>query len=772
MGVQFNASDNIALGSYYLGNWTDLFSINSTGYLSNISSVAIGNYNINVSINDTSGNTNMSWYNFNVNQLINISALNSSEGVAGQSWNMNGEWLNHTSWDGVPYAITPGLNQAIFTTGNEIYYSRPAVANGYVYVGSADNNVYQLNASNISKQIASYTTNGPIASSVAIANGYVYVGSNDNSLYQLNASDISQKIASYAAGNHMASVAAIANGYVYVGSNDNSLYQLNASDISQEIASYRASSSVNSIPAVANGYVYVGSNDGNVYQLNASNISKQIASYATGSYVTSSPAVANGYVYVGSDDGNVYQLNANNISQKIANFAIGYYVVSSPAVANGYVYIGSYDHDVYQLNASNISQRIASYTTGYYVVSSPAVANGYVYVGSDDGNVYQLNASNISKQIASYATGNYVTSSPAVANGYVYVGSQNGKVYQLNANNISAPNVPDIIPPYFTAIPANYSTTYGNGLGVQFNANDNIALGSYYLGNWTDLFSINSTGYLSNISSVAIGNYNINVSINDTSGNTNMTWYNFNVTQLGVISSPSINSCGILNTPGVTYYLNGSISANSTCIIIAADNITLNGNGYTLNGTQDPNNADYGIIASGRNNITIYNITVSGFGDYAIQNVSAGAGIFLNYTNNSALGNIGSLFPKNGFNIPVINYSILQSTYVASNSNYIGIYILSGNVNSVNYGADKSGSIGDDYGIYLANSSDNFFYQAYTDSNLKSGIYISGSSNNTFYGGTYSLNNLEHGEYVADSYNNSLGSLDTENNSQSGSLYD
>ena len=323
---------------------------------------------------------------------------------------------------------------ASYYAGSPIF-SSPAVANGYVYVGSENNKLHQLNATNISQMIATYTTGGLISSSPAISNGYVYVGSYDNKLYQLNATNVSQMIATYTTGGDVRSSPTVSNGYVYVGSEDNKLYQLNATNISQMIATYTTGDQVLSSPAISNGYVYVGSIDNKLHQLNVTNISQMIATYTTGGLISSSPAISNGYVYVGSYDNKLYQLNATNVSQMIASYETsGDVYWSSPAVANGYVYVGSRDSKVYQLNATDISQMIASYETSEIVDSSPAVANGYVYVGSRDNKLYQLNATNISQMIATYTTGADVDSSPAVANGYVYVGSRDSKVYQLNAS--------------------------------------------------------------------------------------------------------------------------------------------------------------------------------------------------------------------------------------------------------------------------------------------------------------------------------------------------
>ena len=60
--------------------------------------------------------------------------------------------------------------------------SSPAVANGVVYIGSGDYNVYALNASTGVK-LWSYATGAGVYSSPAVANGVVYVGSLDNNVY-------------------------------------------------------------------------------------------------------------------------------------------------------------------------------------------------------------------------------------------------------------------------------------------------------------------------------------------------------------------------------------------------------------------------------------------------------------------------------------------------------------------------------------------------------------------------------------------------------------
>jgi len=306
--------------------------------------------------------------------------------------------------------------------------SSPAVANGVVYVGSVDDNVYALNATTGAK-LWSYTSAGPVQSSPAVANGVVYVGSNDYNVYALNATT-GALLWSYTTGNVVTTSPAVANGVVYVGSGDNNLYALNART---GALMWKYATGAGSSPAVANGVVYVGS--AQVYALNATT-GALLWSYTTGNnfVVTSSPAVANGVVYVGSVDNALYALNALNArtGALIWSYATGNVIYSSPAVANNWVYVGSADHNVYGLYVeSGVPYLQWKFLTGDGVSSSPTVANGVVYVGSADHNLYALSA-NGGADLWSYPTGGVIISSPAVANGVVYVGSEDDNVYAFD----------------------------------------------------------------------------------------------------------------------------------------------------------------------------------------------------------------------------------------------------------------------------------------------------------------------------------------------------
>jgi len=109
-------------------------------------------------------------------------------------WPMFHHDLSHT---GYSTSKAPNTNNTIwsYTTGDDVF-SSPAVADGKVYVGSMDRNVYCLNAST-GDFIWNYTTGSSVLSSPAVADGKVYVGSEDGKVYAFGRA----RMALYAGGS-------------------------------------------------------------------------------------------------------------------------------------------------------------------------------------------------------------------------------------------------------------------------------------------------------------------------------------------------------------------------------------------------------------------------------------------------------------------------------------------------------------------------------------------------------------------------------------------
>ena len=109
-------------------------------------------------------------------------------------------------------------------------------------MGSEDNNVYCLNASN-GEKIWQSPTGYWVWSSPAVADGNVYVGSEDYNIYCFNAST-GAKEWSYETGNFVDSSPAIVNNTLYVGSDDNHIYAFALYNSTAETAPLQSTSSL------------------------------------------------------------------------------------------------------------------------------------------------------------------------------------------------------------------------------------------------------------------------------------------------------------------------------------------------------------------------------------------------------------------------------------------------------------------------------------------------------------------------------------------------
>ena len=304
--------------------------------------------------------------------------------------------------------------------------SSPAIYGDYIYFGSDDDKVYQLNKTSLAL-VASYTTGGDVKSSPTVANGYVYVGSYDDKMYQLNASDISQLVASYTTGNDIVSSPAVANGYVYFGGYDDKVYQLDADNVSNFVASYTIGGDVVGSPAVANGYVYIGGMDSKVYQFDENNVSVLIASYTTNGYVHGAPTVTEDYLYVGGLS-RYYQLNASDVSDYITFWNIG----STPEpgfsviVDDEIIYVNGLQY-IHARNASNIAQVLYSSSYLTSTLNGMSISDDYIFVsGRNPDAVYQLNKTTLALLGSYYPLPSDGRSSPIFVDGFLYAGHDLG----------------------------------------------------------------------------------------------------------------------------------------------------------------------------------------------------------------------------------------------------------------------------------------------------------------------------------------------------------
>lgn len=311
----------------------------------------------------------------------------------------------------------------------------------------------------------SFKTDGPVVGSPVVADGVVFFGSTDGNLYAVDEETGKQRWKfKTAASRQVTSTPAVANGVVYFGGFDGIFYALAADTGAvrwtflteyerrfegKRLHGYPPGSQTipdswdiyTSSPAVFRNRVYFGSGDGSVYALDAQTGVLQWK-FPTGDIVHASPAVANNTVYIGSWDSYLYALDADTGQEKwrfkggedsFIHNQQGFQ--SSPAVADGTVYVGCRDGHVYAIDAATGRKKWDYPTSKGWVNSTPAVRDGVVYAGTSDGYRFlALNAKTGGLKFSLDAKG-AVFSSPALAGRLAYVGVSNGRLLAIDTKS-------------------------------------------------------------------------------------------------------------------------------------------------------------------------------------------------------------------------------------------------------------------------------------------------------------------------------------------------
>ena len=343
----------------------------------------------------------------------------------------------------------PGSQKWYFGVGDGYgVKSSPAIgADGTVYFGADDGNLYALNPQDGSIQWT-FTTGAAIKTPPTIdANGTVYFASDDTNLYavsapadgtQLGVEKWRRSVGTIYSAHTSVSIAADGTLY-YVGS-ETYFYALNPADGSELWKSDSSYGVPMTKPAISpSGTIYFAGGDNKIYAIDPSssvgNSRDSLWEFATGSYLTdTSPAIgADGSVYNGGlNNDKLYALDSNGGEKW--NFAPGGDVRTSPAIAaDGTIYFGSRGKSLFALDSNADGDNKWSYQTGGNVDSSPVIgADGTVYVGSDDFNVYafdpaDIDPDNVAHKWSITTNGKVSFSSSALApDGTLFIGSADG----------------------------------------------------------------------------------------------------------------------------------------------------------------------------------------------------------------------------------------------------------------------------------------------------------------------------------------------------------
>ena len=245
----------------------------------------------------------------------------------------------------------------------------PAIADGTLYIGSYDGKFYALDARTGALKWKFATEgerrfeakglhglqpkNQTIAdpfdvflSSPVVANGSVYFGSGDGNLYALDSAtgDLRWK---FKTGDVVHASPALADGILFFGSWDSYFYAVDAKTGKEKWRFHAGEDPLihnqvgfQSSPAVANGVVYTGCRDANLYALDAATGKEKWRFFNDLSWVITSPAVVDGKVFFATSDSSLYHVVDANSGKPVVRQQGKAYMFSSPTIVGDVAFIG------------------------------------------------------------------------------------------------------------------------------------------------------------------------------------------------------------------------------------------------------------------------------------------------------------------------------------------------------------------------------------------------------------------------------------------------
>jgi len=291
----------------------------------------------------------------------------------------------------------------------------PVVADGVVFVGSRDGNLYALDAKR-GTETWHLRTGDRIESTPAVAGHVVFIGSHDGRVHAA-VCDSGRRLWQRDVGSPIRSSATVMDGRLFIGNRQGQVVALRAEN-GELLWQAQTGAEVSAAPAGGDGAVIVGSWDGRLYAF-AADTGAQLWEHLTEGAVASSAALDGGVAYCGSDDGHLYALSEKD-GELYWRVKLGSQVRSSPALAGGRLVVGCVDGRIACLSASD-GDPMWSAQSAEEVLGSPAITGDVVYIGSKDGSLYAFDL-NTGEQLWRHQTAYGVYSSPAVADSTLYIG--------------------------------------------------------------------------------------------------------------------------------------------------------------------------------------------------------------------------------------------------------------------------------------------------------------------------------------------------------------
>ncbi len=353
------------------------------------------------------------------NRYANIEELRSALVAAGKKTGL----LNRahsgprTADLGAHNAVTPLWS---FKCEDEIRGSG-VYADGSLYFGSYDHNVYALDAATGDFKWK-YATHAGIVSKPTVLGDQIMFGSEDNNVYSVHA-ETGSMVWSYPTGSPIRSSGRVADDHLFIGSDDGFLHVIQIGS-GTPAWTYDAGGQVRSSPYLLSDKVIFGTEAGELIALNFRGQTSW--KFRAKRAITSSPVANENLTFVSSLDSYLYAIDTNS-GWMIWRYRLEKASISSPLLVGNQIILGSTSGFVIAIDSKS-GREMWRFKTDGQVNGSPSYYKDNLYIGSIDKHLYCLEIAT-GRLVWKYQTKGPITATPAVFDGMVYIGSTDHTFY-------------------------------------------------------------------------------------------------------------------------------------------------------------------------------------------------------------------------------------------------------------------------------------------------------------------------------------------------------
>lgn len=312
-----------------------------------------------------------------------------------------------------------------FKTKNSVE-GAPVIADGVVYVGSADKNLYALDLKTGQPKWKTFL--GIITASPGVRGDRVYIGDADGKFHCLDRAS-GKVLWTFEAEGQITAAPNFAGDLVLIPAHDSTLYALDKEG--KKVWDFRIEGPIYGGVAVADGKTFLAGCDSMMHVLDVKT-GKELGSVDLKGQSGSSAAVLGDRLYVGTMSNQVLSVDLKKLKIdwefEAPKRKQPFY--GSAAVTDDLVIIGSRDDKVWAIDRATGKAKW-DFLTEHKVDASPVVVGDRVFVGSFDKHFYVLDKKG--QKLADWELDGAVMGPAAVGGGCVVVGTDRGTVYCLGA---------------------------------------------------------------------------------------------------------------------------------------------------------------------------------------------------------------------------------------------------------------------------------------------------------------------------------------------------